>query len=82
MGSLLSPIAANIVMEDRKKKCIYSIPFQVSFHFRYLHNILIAVPINEIDTVKKTFNSFNHKIQFKIEESEKKSVFLMFLLLG
>ena len=82
MGSPLSPIAADIDMDDLEKKCIDSLPFQVPFYFRYADDILTVVPVNEIDTIKKTFNSHNHKIQFQIEEkSENKICFLDFLVI-
>ena len=68
MGSPLSPIAADIVLDDLEKKCITSLPFQLPFYFRYVDDIITAVPYNEIDTIKNTFNSYNHKIQFTVEE--------------
>ena len=68
MGSPLSPIAADIVMDDLETKCITSIPFQVLFFFRYVDDIITAVPTNEIDKILNTFNSYSHKIQFTIEE--------------
>ena len=68
MGSTLSPIAADIVTDDLEEKCIDSLPFQVPYYFRCVDDILTAVPVNEIDTIKKTFNIYEHKIQFTIEE--------------
>ena len=67
MGSPLSPIAADIVMDDLESKFIASLPFQLPFYFRYIDDIITAVPHNKIDTIKNTFNNFNHKIQFTIE---------------
>ena len=67
MGSPLSPIAADIVMDGLESKCIASLPFQLPFYFRYV-DIITAVPHNKIDTIKDTFNNFNHRIQFTIEE--------------
>ena len=84
MGSPLSPVAADMVMEDLEKKCIDSLPFQVPFYFRYVDDILTAVPINEIDTIKKTFNSYNHHgpavflifiVFVYFEDSEPKNLF-------
>ena len=82
MSSLLSPIAADIVMDDLESKCIPSLPFQLPFYYRYVDDIITAVPFNEINTIQSIFNSYNHKIQFTIEEeSEEKICFLDILII-
>ena len=68
MGSSLSPIAADIAMDDLESKCIASLPFKLPFFFRYVDDIITAVPANEIDIIVNTFNSYNHKIQFTTEK--------------
>ena len=75
-------IAADIVMDDLEKNCIDSFLFQVLFYFRYVNDLLTTLPVNEIDSIKKSFNSYYHKIQFTIEvESENKVCFLDVLVL-
>ena len=69
-------------MGDLEKNWIDSLPFQVPYYFRCVDDILTAVPVNEIDTIKKTCNSYNHKIQFTMkEESENKICFLDVLVI-
>ena len=68
MGSPLSPIAADIAMDDLETKRIASLPFKLPFFFRYVDDIITAVPTDKIDTILNTFNSYKHKIQFTIEE--------------
>ena len=68
MGSPLSPIAADIVLDDFESKCTASLSFQLPFYFRYVDDIITAVPFNKIEIIKNTFNSYNHKIQFTIEK--------------
>ena len=68
MGSPLSLIGADIAMDDLETKCIASLPFQLPFFFRYLDDIITAIPTNEVDTILNTFNSYNRKIQITIEE--------------
>ena len=81
MGSPLSPIAAGIAMDDLETKCIASLPFKLPFFFRYVDDIITAVPANKIDTILNTFNSYNHKIQFTTEkESDGKICFLDVLI--
>ena len=82
MGSPLSPIAADITMDDLETKCIASLSFKLPFFFRYMDDIITAVPVNEIDTILNTFNSYNHKIQFTTEkESDGKICFLDVLII-
>ena len=77
MGSSLSPITADIAMDDLETKCITSLPFKIPFFFRYVDDIITAAPANEVDTILNMFNSYNHKIQFTIEnESDGKICFL------
>ena len=52
MGSPLSPIAADIAMDDLETKCIASLPFQLPLFFRYVDDIITAVPTNESATLK------------------------------
>ena len=69
-------------MDDLETKCIASLPFLLPFFFRYVDDIITAEPTDEIDTILKTFNSYNHKIQFTIgEESEGKICFLDVLII-
>ena len=74
MGSPLSPIAADFVMDDLETNCINTFPFQLSFYFQYVDDIIIAVPANQIDTIKNSFNSYNHKIQFTVEEESDNTI--------
>ena len=82
MGSPLSPIAADIVLDDLESKGIAFLPFQLPFYFRYVDDIITAVPFNKIEIIKNIFNRYNHKIQFTIEEElEEKIVFLDILVI-
>ena len=81
MGSPLPPIAADIVLDELESKCIASLPFQLPFYFRYVDDIT-AVPFNKNEIIKHIFNSYNHTIQFTIEEDlEEKIVFLDILVI-
>ena len=40
---------------------ILSLPFQLPFYFRYVDDIITAVPSDEITIIKNIFNSYNHK---------------------
>ena len=74
MGWPLSPIATDIVMDDLETNCISTLPFQLPFYFRYVDDIITAVPANQIDTIKNSFNRHNHKIQFTVEEESDNTI--------
>ena len=61
---------------------MYSLsPFSASFLLQICRRIITAAPLNEISTIKSTFNSYNHEIQFTIKESEGKICFLDILII-
>ena len=49
MESPLSPIIADLIIQDLKTKAITMLRFQLSFYFRYVDDIVIAVPSDMID---------------------------------
>ena len=51
-GSLLSPFIADIVTDDLEIKCIASLPFHLPFYFRYVDDILTAVPSRKMTQLK------------------------------
>ena len=64
MGNPISPILADIVMQDLES-CFDSI-----FYFRYVDDILLCVPKNLINYTREIFNIFNsydeHFLRLKI----------------
>ena len=82
MSSPLSPIAANIVMDNLETNCRITLPFQLPIHFRYVDDIITAVAAKQIVTIKNSLNSNNHKTQFTVEEESDKTIrFLDFLII-
>jgi len=69
MGSPLSPIIADLVMQDLETSAIKKLPFDIPFYFRYVDDILLAIPENEIDTTVNVFNSLHDRLQFTYETS-------------
>ena len=57
MGSPLSPIIANLMMEDLEMDALKKTSIFIPFYFRYANNIIIAVSSNEIDKILTNFNS-------------------------
>lgn len=63
MDSLLSPIIADIVMQDVELKALNFI----SFYFRYVDDIIMAIPAGCVEEVLDVFNSIHERLTFTYE---------------
>lgn len=70
MGSNLSPILADIVMNSLLKYVINNVDFQFPFISQYVDDIICALPNNRIEETLNIFNSFNTKLIFTIEKED------------
>lgn len=71
MGSPLSPVIANITLQDLESRAIASLPFIRPFYVRYVDDIALAVTSSMFETVLNTFNAFYPSFQFTMEEGSK-----------
>ena len=77
MGSPLSPILADLVMQDLECKAIKNLTFHLPLYYRYVDDIILAAPVNSLPSVLDTFNSMHDRLQFTIEiENENRISFL------
>ena len=67
MGSPLSPILADIVMDDLETFCLNSVEFNVPLYFRYVDDIFSIVPRSKINEMLSVFNSYHHRLKFTYE---------------
>ena len=67
MGSPLSPILAEIVLENIIDRALASIPFKIPFLRKYVDDFLMAVPANKINTVLEAFNKQEERLQFTVK---------------
>lgn len=67
MGSPLSPIVADIVLQDIETKALNILRFKPTFYLRYVDDILFAVPNSETNYVLEVFNSLQNKLQFTLD---------------
>jgi len=70
MGSPLSPIIADLVLQDLEQKAIEQLPIKLPFYFRYVNDILLAAPFEIFSIILKIFNSFHERLQFTLEISD------------
>lgn len=70
MGSPLSPIIADIVLQDLESKALKSLTFTPLFFVRYVDDIALAAPATLCDHTLNIFNSFHPRLQFTMEIGE------------
>jgi len=68
MGSLLSLVIADIVMQDLENAVLETIQFPISFYYRYVDDIVMAIPSSATNIILNNFNSFHPKLQFTMEK--------------
>lgn len=74
MGSLLSPIIANLVMQNLEEKVLNSIGSSLPLYYRYVDDIILAAPKNQANNILNISNSFHSKLQFTIEYEDNRCV--------
>ena len=67
MGSPLSPIIADIVMQDLESKSLNLLNFKPPFYIRYVDDIACAIPESASNHILEVFNSIHPRLQFTME---------------
>lgn len=67
MGSPLSPILADVVMQDLEQSSINSLSFQPPLYVRYVDDIALMAPSDQFHSVLQCFNSYHSRLQFTME---------------
>jgi len=70
MGSPLSPIIADIVLQDLEDKALANLKFTPSFYVRYVDDVALCVPSASVSETLNIFNSSHPRIQFTLEVGE------------
>ena len=82
MGSAISSLLVDIVMNDLEVACLNKLNFKPSFSQRYVYDVMLCVPEDKVEHVLKVFNSYHPKLQFTIElKKDRKIPFLDLLLM-
>jgi len=81
MGSPLSPIIAHMVLQDLEEEVLEKINCNIPFYYRYVDDIVLAAPIDQIKKIVDTFNTFHDRLQFTVELEANKSLSFMDLRL-
>lgn len=70
MGSPLSPIITDIVLQDLEARALESIRYIPSLYFRYVDDVVMASPSHLIEHTLQIFNSFHPRLKFMLEIEE------------
>jgi len=67
MGSPLSPILVDILLQNVEEAALSLLPTTLPFYVKYVNDILLAAPNNLLDKIAETFNSFHDRLKFTME---------------
>jgi len=67
MGSPLSPIVADLVLQDLETKAIKELPLELPLYYRYVDDILFAAPVELLHKISEIFNSLHDRLRFTLE---------------
>nr|XP_049699777.1 uncharacterized protein LOC126053464 [Helicoverpa armigera] len=74
MGSPVSPIVADIFMEDFEERALQSAPVTPKFYKRYVDDTFTILPSDKVTAFLNHLNSINPKIQFTMESEANNSL--------
>lgn len=74
MGSSISSVIAQLVLEDLEETVIEKLNFSIPFFFRYVDDCITAVPNNHTQTILNKFNEYHKKLQFTLEVEDNKKI--------
>lgn len=74
MGSKLSPILAQYVMDYILDECLPKVPYQPAFLKKFVDDIILAVPNDGVESILDILNNFDPHIKFTVEKEENRSV--------
>jgi len=67
MGSPLSPIVADLILQRLKSSIINDLTSKPIFYYRYVDDIVLSVPYSHLNSLLDKFNSFHHRLKFTME---------------
>ncbi|XP_018376461.1 PREDICTED: uncharacterized protein LOC108769774 [Trachymyrmex cornetzi] len=67
MSSPLSPVIADLVLQDLEMKALSTLEFHLPLYVRYVDDVALAVPSEKTNAILEVFNSFHPRLQFTIE---------------
>jgi len=81
IGSPLSPVIADMVMQDLETRALQNLSVIIPLYYRYV-NIAMTVPRHKEEDVLDAFNSFHPRLQFTIEKGGNNLNFLDVMIIN
>jgi len=73
MGSPLSPIISDIVLQDLETDALQLLPHEIPIYYKYVDDILFAAPRSQFN-ILTTFNSYHPRLKFTLEHSQNNEI--------
>nr|CAI5832331.1 unnamed protein product [Callosobruchus analis] len=67
-------VSVSKTLDDFVRDCLSSIPFDIPFVKRYVDDLILALPKDQIQHVLATFNGVNPNVQFTVKEERDNSI--------
>jgi len=73
MGSPLSLIISDVVLQDLETEALQLLPYEIPIYYRYV-DILFAAQRSQFSDILVTFNSYHPRLKFTIEHSHNNEI--------
>jgi len=70
MESPLSPIVADLVLQKLESTILNNLTYKPTFYYRYVDDIVLSVPLSQLNSLLEEFNSFHLRLKFTVEMGE------------
>jgi len=81
MGSLLSPIVADLMLQKLESQIINKLSIKPNFYYRYVDDIAFSAPLSCLKDLLDSFNSFHPRIKFIMEVRDEELNFLDLIII-
>src|SRR5436190_20775540 len=81
MGSPLSPIIADVVMQDLEVTILNSLDISVPLYFRYVDDILMCIPEEYVTIITEKFNDYHNRLKFTNKKENNRCISFLDLML-
>ena len=82
MGSPISPMLADLVLQDLEEVVLNKLSFKIHTYYRYFDDTFLIIPKNMIKDILENFNSYHSRLKFTHEiEFENTLSFLNLLMI-
>jgi len=67
MGSPLSPVVADLILQNLESTILNDLNYKPTFYYKYVDDIALSVPFSQLHSLLAKFNSFHHRLRFTME---------------